>query len=111
MMDGGPDYAAPDGVGVNCTNPSYLPAILDEIEARIPAAVRAKTTLVVYPDGGCVYDPVTKDWTEKMGTPDQWARGVLDVLRGREWLGIIVGGCCKTGPEEIAALRKAVDAL
>ncbi|EKC98942.1 homocysteine S-methyltransferase [Trichosporon asahii var. asahii CBS 8904] len=110
MIGGGPDYATPDGVGVNCTNPSYLPAILDDIEARIPASVRAKTTLVVYPDGGCVYDPLTKNWTEKTGTPNEWARGVLDVLRGREWKGIIVGGCCKTGPEEIAALRKTLDA-
>lgn len=111
MVDGGPEYAAPDGLGVNCTNPSYLPAILDDIEARIPVTARAKTTLVVYPDGGCVYDTLTMSWTEKTGTPDEWARGVLDVIKGREWQNIIVGGCCKTGPEEIAAVRKAIDAL
>lgn len=110
MTDGGLEYAIPDGVGVNCTNPSYLPAIVDEIEVRLPSSIRAEITLVVYPDGGCVYDPITKDWTEKTGTPDEWARGVLDVLKGREWQRIIVGGCCKTGPEEIGALRKALDA-
>lgn len=108
MLDGGEEYASPDGFGVNCTNPSHLPAILDEIEARVPAKVRAATALVVYPDGGCVYDTLTKTWTEKTGSPDDWARGILDVLQGRSWQEIIVGGCCKTGPEEIAALRKVI---
>lgn len=110
----GGDEAAPvpDGIGFNCTNPAYLEHLLDEVDARVPAETRSRLTLVVYPDGGCVYDVVTRTWTEREGSADGWARALVDVVKGRTgWRGMLLGGCCKTGPDEIAALRREVDAL
>lgn len=102
----------PDGLGINCTHPSFLPALLAEVEARVPPALKAEMALVVYPDGGCVYDVTTRRWTEKEGSPAEWARGLVELVKDRGgWGEVLVGGCCKTGPEEIRALRRAVDEL
>jgi homocysteine S-methyltransferase len=68
--------------------------------------------LVMYPNGGEIYDPVSrtrqisggvdkaKTWAGKLGEL------VDDVVRQHTWGGVMVGGCCRTGPEEIRALSK-----
>jgi homocysteine S-methyltransferase len=104
----------PDGVGVNCTNPSYLPDIVQKFtEAMARRDMGRRVGFVLYPDGGCTYDVVTRKWTEGEGDPESWAKSLAGVARGlaesRTWGEVIVGGCCKSGFEEIAALRKELD--
>ncbi|KAL7419361.1 AdoMet-homocysteine methyltransferase [Cryptotrichosporon argae] len=118
MLDG--DGARPDYIGVNCTNPGYL-GLVEELTAAVSRRPHARGVgLVLYPDGGEVYDVQKRAWSGvKMGA-DEWADRVMAVVRKAEaveadgervWNGIIVGGCCKAGPEEIAALRRAIDRI
>jgi methionine synthase I (cobalamin-dependent) len=89
----------PDAVGVNCS-----------IEGeRMLAAVeqlRDATTLPVWAK------PQAKLSQKCVGakpqeTPDQFARYAVTLARAGA---AAVGGCCGTGPEELAALRHALDA-
>jgi homocysteine S-methyltransferase len=87
-------------VGVNCTAPRHLPALL--------AAARTATDqpLIAYPNGGERWDPANRRWLADDGggyDPDavaSWA-GL-----GATWL----GGCCGTGPADIATLAERVRA-
>ena len=87
-------------VGVNCTAPRHVPALL--------AAAREATDLplIAYPNGGDRWDAAARRWVAEDG------RGyVADDVAGWAddrvgWL----GGCCGTGPVEIAALAAALDA-
>jgi homocysteine S-methyltransferase len=100
--------ALPDGVGINCTNPQFLPALVEAYTAALPRALRP--WLVVYPDGGSVYDVATRTWSDAgRVAPALWARGLVEAVKGAEgWEGAIVGGCCKSSFGEVGALRKQV---
>ncbi len=81
-------------VGVNCTAPRHLPGLL--------ASARTATVrpLIAYPNGGDRWDPMRRRWVA-----DDGGRFDPDVVGswpdlGATWL----GGCCGTGPAEIAAL-------
>jgi homocysteine S-methyltransferase len=88
-------------VGVNCTAPVHLPALL--------RAARAATDrpLVAYPNGGDAWDRATRRWvaTDASGGFDPAAAAGWRAY-GVEWL----GGCCGTGPADIAALSAALAA-
>jgi homocysteine S-methyltransferase len=120
------DMSLPDGVGINCTHPRYLSTLptafnralgfLLESNAIPPAD---KPMFVLYPDGGATYDVVSRTWTDRNLDADGWAREVGSCAREMEgemwlgeklWKGVIVGGCCKAGFDEIGALRKELDA-
>ncbi len=86
-------------VGVNCTAPRHVPALL--------AAARAATSLplVAYPNDGDRWDAQNRRWiaADAMGRFDPTAVASWAGL-GAAWL----GGCCGTGPADIAALAAAV---
>ncbi|QRW21596.1 40S ribosomal protein S0 [Rhizoctonia solani] len=131
--------AIPDAFGINCTQVRYLhecvslasdalqtvkqnpysksrPSVLDP--RNLPS--KSGPTLVVYPNGGRIYDPNTMTWlpaasesseTKGLSESDAWAIGLVDVLQGAVpedsgWSGLLIGGCCKTEPEHVSALRK-----
>jgi homocysteine S-methyltransferase len=83
-------------VGINCTAPSdVLPAL--EI-----ARAASDVPLVVYPNSGEGWDPDGRHWTGSSGfrpaEVDSW------VATGAR----LVGGCCRVGPAEIAAVAGRV---
>jgi len=85
-------------VGVNCVRPEI-------VEASI-RALRAGTgkSIVVYPNSGEHWDATTRAWH---GT---WNHGSLAAL-APQWLqagATMIGGCCRTGPGDIAALSAAL---
>jgi len=88
-------------VGVNCTAPRFVPALL---------ATAASTTdlpLIAYPNGGDRWDASTRRWV----TGDADGTYEPDVVagwteQGASWL----GGCCGTGPADIRALADALTA-
>lgn len=88
-------------VGVNCTAPAHLPALL--------AAARTATDrpLIAYPNGGDTWDPASRRWVAT-GDSGGFDPPVVAAWRGigAEWL----GGCCGTGPAEISALAAALAA-
>lgn len=128
--------ACPNAIGINCTSPAYIQDLTQQM-TKAMAQLRAKTdehsalqqdppTFVLYPDGGLVYDVITRTWhapknavsSESNKEESSWSKNVASVARwaaeqecvtstGRQpvWKQIMVGGCCKAGYEEIAGLR------
>lgn len=87
-------------IGVNCTAPQYIPALIDAIRAATDKPI------VVYPNSGEVYDTTHHCW-QGIGTVAAFAE------QAREWAAHgarIIGGCCRTGPEHIRALATWVRA-
>lgn len=84
-------------VGVNCTEPLGTAAAV-EIAAR-----SSGKPVVVYPNSGESWDAVARSW---LGESDFTDDDVAGWLRSGARL---VGGCCRVGPEQIAAIRRAVD--
>lgn len=85
-------------VGVNCVAPRHVPSLVRTIaEAGVDA--------VAYPNSGEVWDAATRQWT---GTAEPAEFGAAAV----EWWragAVLVGGCCRTGPEHIASVRAHLD--
>ena len=81
-------------VGINCTAPRHLPALL-------AAARRAPDLpLIAYPNGGERWDPASRRWLADDGGGYDPAEVASWADLGATWL----GGCCGTGPADIAAL-------
>jgi len=118
----------PWGIGVNCTRVGNLGPIvdimLDELRKLIEQGqfvdewqtASGRPWLVLYPDGtqGEEYDPATKEWvhkrTEENARPwDEVYWDAVKKVKPGDWEGAILGGCCRAGPEHIAALRQRVD--
>lgn len=81
-------------VGINCTAPRYAEELLERA-----AAVTSKP-LVVYPNSGEGWDPVTRAWT---GGGDEAGFGAA----ARGWVAAgarLVGGCCRVTPAQIGML-------
>lgn len=86
-------------IGVNCTTMTNITPALDHIA---PATTKP---IVVYPNNGDIYDPVTKTWQAVVGVPQfkdlvpEW------IERGAQ----IIGGCCRTTPADIASIKQTVE--
>lgn len=104
----------PYAIGINCTKVNKIGGLIKSFENAAQAHSLELPRLVIYPDGagGKVYDTTLQKWvgSDKSQTPweDQLHAIINEVqVRGR-WKGIIVGGCCKTSPENIAKLHAKV---
>ena len=86
-------------VGINCTAPRFLPSLL------ALAAPATDLPLIAYPNGGDRWDSTTRRWIADD------AAGEFDGSRMATWAGMgsgWIGGCCGTGPADIAALAAAL---
>lgn len=81
--------------GVNCTAPRYVESLL--LEAR---AVTDKP-LLCYPNSGESWDASARCWVE--GSAGQTLAGGAE--RWRAAGARLIGGCCRTSPEDIRSLR------
>ena len=88
-------------VGVNCTSPLHVIALVEIAAARTPLPV------VCYPNRGAFWDPVRKVWVDP---PRQDARPSLRPLEWQKAGARVIGGCCGTTPEDIAAIAGALRA-
>ncbi|HJV61991.1 MAG TPA: homocysteine S-methyltransferase [Albitalea sp.] len=88
-----------DGIvalGVNCTAPQHIGSLIEQMHAR------TAKPLLVYPNSGEHYDAQRKTWHGNPG-----ASHFAEQARGWHARGArLIGGCCRTGPDEIAALRQ-----
>ncbi|KIS70622.1 uncharacterized protein UMAG_01787 [Mycosarcoma maydis] len=94
-----------------------------DLESRRGALGLPKPLLFLYPDGGLVYDAVRKIWLTPSNAGDlghgdnsaaSWASNLMKLAKsitaGSDaklpdvWRGVFVGGCCKSGTDEIRAL-------
>ncbi len=77
-------------VGINCTAPQHIESLIEKIKSKTDKPI------IVYPNGGGQYNPVDKLWP----APADLAYGE----RSRRWYdkgASIIGGCCKTTPDDI----------
>lgn len=93
------DCDAAVAIGVNCTPPRFIPSLIREIRKSVP-----EKWVVVYPNSGEHYDALRKVWR---GTcdPHDFASAAV------EWRALgatLIGGCCRTGPAHIRAMRTAL---
>ena len=91
LADATPGFLA---VGVNCTAPEHV--------AELAARLRSTTSkpIVVYPNSGEAWDASARRWRPATGP-------TVDVATARTWVAAganLVGGCCRVGPADIAAL-------
>ena len=88
------DYTNVVALGINCTPPSLMPSLIQEIEAVTDRPI------IVYPNSGEHYDPQSKSWS---GTRHPESFGTA----AREWRKMgatLLGGCCRTTPAHIQAI-------
>jgi homocysteine S-methyltransferase len=86
-------------VGINCTAPRYIPALL--------AIAREATDkpVIVYPNSGEQYDAQNKRWLGE-SIPAEFG------TYSREWRKMgatLIGGCCRTRPAHIRQIRDRMD--
>lgn len=140
LLDSNTGYAVPGGLGFNCTSPLHAQQVVRLLSDQVAKLQQQqqqqqqeekesdndddKPWLLVYPDGGAVYDVVSRSWHHPTGLTDSsWARLVADAVKDAvpapapasaspspsPWAGVVVGGCCKAGPSAIKALRQEVE--
>ncbi|KAJ3864193.1 MAG: Homocysteine S-methyltransferase [Lentinula lateritia] len=120
------NYPCPSGLGINCTQVEYLPKLISEFEGSLQNFQKTQTSsdwdsdilnnniikpwLVLYPNGGDIYDPVTQTWVEKnQANEEHWARTLtMSYTPSRIWAGVLLGGCCRTTPIHIQSLKQMV---
>jgi homocysteine S-methyltransferase len=89
------DVAEVVAVGVNCTDPAgVLPAVRTAAAAGKP--------VVSYPNSGERWDAAGRRWA---------GPAVFAAADVRAWVGAgarLVGGCCRVGPDQIAALAQSL---
>lgn len=101
-------------VGTNCCKLSTSLILVHKFDLELSnfSKLDEQVKIIIYPNSGEVYHGDTKTWTldPKLHTDnlkDAFARA------GKEFLSVkrvgIVGGCCRTGPEQTETLRKLID--
>ncbi len=85
-------------IGVNCTPPRFIASLIAELR-RI-----TDKPIVVYPNSGEAYDAVARRWS---GENDAHTFAALSQTWQQAGARLI-GGCCRTAPRHIAAVKKAL---
>jgi homocysteine S-methyltransferase len=95
IFSGHPNVVA---VGLNCTPPQYAPDLVGRFRDAAP-----DKAVIVYPNSGETWHPEDGSWSGTV-TPLDYANAA------RKWVSAgarIIGGCCRTGPAHIRAMRAA----
>lgn len=95
LCNSSPGVAA---IGVNCTAPRFVASLIKA------AAEVCDLPIIVYPNSGELYDPVTKQWNPG-GPVSAW---IDDAMRWSTLGATGIGGCCRIGSKTIADLRARI---
>jgi homocysteine S-methyltransferase len=90
------DYPQIVAVGVNCTRPQHITALLRQMRSH------TDKPLLAYPNSGEQYDAGSNQWLG-VSHIEQLA------LRAEDWHAAgarLIGGCCRTTPNDIRAIRE-----
>jgi len=86
-------------LGVNCTPPKFVTSLLREVRRAAP-----DKAAVAYPNSGEIYNADDNSWS---GVTCDFNND-FTVLAWREAGAKLIGGCCRTGPGDIARIRNAL---
>ncbi|WP_273831654.1 homocysteine S-methyltransferase [Guptibacillus sedimenti] len=81
-------------IGINCASPSLVTKAIHQLVSQTDKPI------IVYPNSGEFYDAKTKTWRE-----GESCDGIVD--GSNEWFQAgarLIGGCCRTSPEQIKRL-------
>ncbi len=95
------DHEQVAAIGINCTAPEHVASLITEIQKSTDKPI------VVYPNSGEKYDPQIKMWNEK-AEPLPYGESA------RKWFeqgARLIGGCCRTTPQDIRAIATWARAL
>lgn len=85
-------------MGLNCTDPQHA-------ESLVKTAVQSgNKPVVVYPNKGEIYDAKNKCWLPGSAHTDF----LQEAIRWRDAGATLIGGCCRTSPEDIFRLKMAL---
>ncbi len=84
-------------VGLNCTAPRF-------VESLLRSARGTEKPLVAYPNSGEIWDATSHSWISKADTIPFGQAARLWYTSGAR----LIGGCCRTAPEDIAAISDAL---
>ncbi|PRQ36032.1 putative homocysteine S-methyltransferase [Rosa chinensis] len=88
-------------VGINCTPPRFIQGLNSSIRK-----VTSKP-IVIYPNSGETYDGQSKQWIPSSGRVDEEFAEIV-IEKWREAGASLFGGCCRTTPNTIRAISKAL---
>jgi homocysteine S-methyltransferase len=94
-LESHPQIAA---IGINCTSPRYIPSLIRE------AKKATDKPILVYPNSGESYNATKNDWN---GDPVFESFGE----HARKWYNAgarMIGGCCRTTPEDIRVISQTL---
>lgn len=84
-------------VGINCTAPVLVPQLVRELSGATDRPI------VAYPNSGETYEAVGKTWR------DRPTAGLATAVAAWQAAGArLIGGCCRTRPADIRAVREAL---
>jgi homocysteine S-methyltransferase len=92
------DYPQIVAVGVNCTAPQYISSLMRRMRNA------TDKPLVVYPNSGESYDPSSKRWSGDSAAVRFGEQARLWHAEGAR----LIGGCCRTGPDDIRGVKRCV---
>ncbi|MEK4566917.1 homocysteine S-methyltransferase [Alkalihalobacillus sp. FSL R5-0424] len=82
-------------VGINCTAPQFVETLITEVKANTAKPI------IVYPNSGEAYDPKSKQWSDE----NTYVPFVTSTKRWFEAGATVIGGCCRTTPEDIRGIH------
>lgn len=85
--------------GFNCVAPELVLPALKVLKHK------KNKPLIVYPNGGAVYDPTTKEWSSDKNTVEIFSNDALSWFENGCKL---IGGCCCTTKKDIEVLAKSL---
>jgi homocysteine S-methyltransferase len=116
-----PDARHVHAIGINCCDSAHIASLL-EVLTRDMAMRGPRRGIVVYPNSGEEWDAANEAWREGTGctNTDEFATTLMAAVQivqqtwnesnGRGPMPkLIVGGCCRTSPATISALRRSID--
>ena len=95
LADACPNVVA---VGVNCTSPRWIGALLSAVHEI------TDLPLLAYPNSGEMWDANARCWQAEP-QPLDWSAAALGWRASGARL---IGGCCRTTPDTIRAIRSAL---
>ena len=94
------------GIGFNCLHPKFVSNLILTTKNLLQSNKDTHISIIVYPNSGEKWDGINKKWIENTQmTNDQFTDFAL------QWYAngaSIIGGCCRTNPSTIHAIKKAL---
>jgi len=83
-------------VGINCTPPQFVLPLIEEVKSAVP-----EKAIVTYPNSGETYHVEDNSWSGQACDLDNEFNVDVWHAAGAK----LIGGCCRTGPDDIARIR------